>query len=80
MRVHHELSVPLKITSVWMTPRISTPTTCPHVADAAREQRAADHHRGDRVELETGGVQAVAREHVDGHHSPASAAQNPLNA
>src|SRR5689334_13881581 len=29
IRVHHELSVPLKITSVWMMPRMSTPTTVP---------------------------------------------------
>ena len=29
MRVHQELSVPLKITSVWMMPRMSTPTTVP---------------------------------------------------
>src|SRR4051812_12800075 len=35
------------------------------IADAAAEQRAADHDGGDRVELEADGMQAVARQHVE---------------
>ncbi len=36
------------------------------IAHAAGEQGAADDHRRDGVELEAHGVQAVAREHVEG--------------
>src|SRR5947208_15215313 len=35
------------------------------IADAAAEQRAADHDGGDRAELEADGMQAVARQHVE---------------
>ena len=53
MRVHQELSVPSKVISVWMMPSISTPNSVPDdVADAAGQQRAADHDGGDGVELQ----------------------------
>ncbi len=39
-----------------------------HVAHAAREQRAAYDDGGDGIQLHAHGMQAVAREHVEGEH------------
>ena len=50
--VHHELSVPSNVISVWIMPSTSTPSDgAEHVARPAGEQRAADDDRGDRVEF-----------------------------
>ena len=69
MRVHQELSVPSKAIRVWMMPEHQhAEQRAGDVAHAAGEQGAADHHGGDGVELQADGVQAVAREHVEGEH------------